>query len=108
MRRLIACRRVVRIFARDGFVDKGLLRGEEERQGRVHRERDEELAHRPNVSANSNTNTEGRTPNSHAKLYIFVAPPTGIFGLIELMRPGKFGGTESKMATTALQFCSRV
>lgn len=44
------------------------------------------------------------TPKSHAKSNKFDAWPTLIFGFIELMRPGRSGGTEHRTAKTARQF----
>lgn len=35
------------------------------------------------------------------------APPTLIFGLMLLIRPGRFGGTETRRATAARQFCEQ-
>ena len=34
-------------------------------------------------------------------------PPTGIFGFIELINPGKLGGTEISIASAARQFYKR-
>lgn len=44
------------------------------------------------------------TPNNQAKLYTSDPLPTSIFGLIALIRPGIFGGTDTRTANAALQF----
>lgn len=46
------------------------------------------------------------TPYIHAMSNRKVVPPTGILGLMELMRPGRSGGTAMSIASTARQFCT--
>ena len=44
------------------------------------------------------------TPNNHAKSKSLNAPPICTVGLTLAIRPGRFGGTATRIVTTTLQF----